>query len=536
MEVIGTHKRTKRAKAIAVLLSTAISIALVVSMAVIIYNPFGGIPLLGGLSIYSAITNDEMLLATKIIRVIGFVFSFFMAYRVSFLMIFGLFFKAKTFPETDKRYRYACLIPARDEAMLIGNLIDSLKKQNYPQDMFTMFVIADDCTDNTAEIARSLGATVFERIDPPMNERRKGYALDFLIKRINEEVEGGIAGFDGVFILDADTIFPTDFFHEMNKAFDRKEYDFYTNYSSPKNMTNLLSAYGGISSCICNNAVYRRPMGLFGFSPRARGSALLLRSHLLKDGWKWHALVEDREFSLYHIAKGVRSTYVESAEVYDEIVEEFKMFNRQRMRLIHGSFVVFWKYLFRLLGGLFTFRKRSFRQRFSCYDAMVETFPFAAVSLVLTLLGPLIICIVVAASPGLASSHIMDILETVLIFYVGFYFQDVARTLVSIMREHRRVRIKPLRLALYTLLFPFIAIYTMFLSLYSLFIPVKWKRIKRYGDKTAEEVADEKILVDYIKGATPPPPKNERWVRWGLVMITKIPNNEPSRRMLPIFR
>jgi len=486
VEIIGVKKTTKGTKTLAALFCVIVIIVLIVMIGVACYN------------IYLVTTSDTLLLANKISRVAVLVFGILMAYRISF-MIIGILFKAKTYPETEKKYRYACLIPARNEAQVISNLLDSIKKQNYPQDLITMFVIADDCKDNTAEIARAAGAIVFERNNPPKKERRKGYALNFLIKCINEEIEGGIESFDGAFIFDADNVLSKDFFHEMNKAFDQKEYDFFTNYICPKNMTNFWSAYGGIGAFI-GNATYRRPTNLLGFSPRIRGNSPLFRTHLIKDGWKWHDLVEDRQFSLDHVAKGLRSAYVEGAVIFDEQVEEFKMFNRQRMRWIHGAFVVFGKYFFKLIGGTFTFRKRSFKKRFSCYDAIIETLPYAALSLVFTVLFPLGVCVYLAATQS-PMTDIYDTLISVLMVYGGFYLQEIFRTTVAIVREHRHIRIKPIKLTVYSLLFPLIAIYSQFLTLWSLFVPVKWKRIKRYSEKTAEDIAGEKLLVEYIKNS-----------------------------------
>ena len=61
------------------------------------------------------------------------------------LLIVGAFGKARVWPETEERSSYAILIPARNEEGVIANLVESIKKQNYPQDKVTVFVIADDC-------------------------------------------------------------------------------------------------------------------------------------------------------------------------------------------------------------------------------------------------------------------------------------------------------------------------------------------------------------------------------------------------------
>ena len=69
------------------------------------------------------------------------------------------------------------IIPAHNEEIVVGNLIASLQKQNYPKDLYDIYVIADNCTDNTAEVARKAGAIVYERFDE--EHKTKGYALDW---------------------------------------------------------------------------------------------------------------------------------------------------------------------------------------------------------------------------------------------------------------------------------------------------------------------------------------------------------------------
>ena len=84
-----------------------------------------------------------------------------------------------------KNHKFALLIAARNEENVIGNLIDSIKLQKYPKELIDIFVVADNCTDSTADIARKKGTIVFERSNE--EEIGKGYALDFLIKKINNK-------------------------------------------------------------------------------------------------------------------------------------------------------------------------------------------------------------------------------------------------------------------------------------------------------------------------------------------------------------
>ena len=85
----------------------------------------------------------------------------------------------------EKNNRFMAIIPAHNEENVIGNLVESLKKQNYPKELYDIYVIADNCTDSTAEIARNLGAIVYERFDE--EHKTKGYALNWFLKQKIEE-------------------------------------------------------------------------------------------------------------------------------------------------------------------------------------------------------------------------------------------------------------------------------------------------------------------------------------------------------------
>ena len=82
----------------------------------------------------------------------------------------------------DKIHKFMAIIPAHNEEKVIKNLVESLKEQNYPKEMLDIYVIADNCTDNTADAAREAGAIVYERNDP--EKRTKGFAIQWFLKKM----------------------------------------------------------------------------------------------------------------------------------------------------------------------------------------------------------------------------------------------------------------------------------------------------------------------------------------------------------------
>ena len=98
-------------------------------------------------------------------------------------------------------HNYAVLICARNESAVIADLIGSLRSQTYDQSLLHIFVLADNCTDDTSDIARSAGATVYERFNNV--QVGKGYALQTLLGHLEQDYP---AGFDGYIVFDADNI------------------------------------------------------------------------------------------------------------------------------------------------------------------------------------------------------------------------------------------------------------------------------------------------------------------------------------------
>ena len=90
-------------------------------------------------------------------------------------------------------HRYGVVIAARNESMVIGNLIRSIQNQTYPSKLIDIFVVADNCTDKTAAVAREHGAICYERFDD--EHKTKGFALQFLFERIGEDWKRLCSGF-----------------------------------------------------------------------------------------------------------------------------------------------------------------------------------------------------------------------------------------------------------------------------------------------------------------------------------------------------
>lgn len=244
--------------------------------------------------------------------------------------ITGLFFTRK-FKEAKHNHKYAILVAARNEETVIGNLIDSINQQDYPRELVTVFVVADNCTDNTAQIARELGAVCYERFDP--DHRTKGYALQFLVENIKRDY--GVENFEGYFIFDADNLLKEDYITRMNESFDAGQ-KIITSYRNTKNFgDNWISASYGVHwlRTIRNE---HRARSLFHLATRIQGTGFLFSHELIKNGWNYVSLTEDRAFCADAVAQGYQISYNNEAEFYDEQPIDIKIAMRQRIRWAKG--------------------------------------------------------------------------------------------------------------------------------------------------------------------------------------------------------
>ena len=231
----------------------------------------------------------------------------------------------------EKNNKFMAIIPAHNEEIVVGNLIASLQKQNYPKDLYDIYVIADNCTDNTAEVARKAGAIVYERFDE--EHKTKGYALDWFLKQKIEEN----APYDAFCIFDADNIVDVDFLKNMNKKLCQGE-EVVQGYRDIKNPTDSWVSAGYAIFYWTMNRFYHLARYNLGLSPLINGTGFMVKFDLVKptNGFDTVTLTEDIEFSLKTIISGKKLGWATDAIVYDEQPTEFKQSWSQRSRWTVG--------------------------------------------------------------------------------------------------------------------------------------------------------------------------------------------------------
>ena len=235
------------------------------------------------------------------------------------------------------RTRFAILIAARNEELVIGPLINSLLAQDYPSDLYDIWVVPNNCTDNTALAARNFGARVLECTVPV---KSKGEVLRFAYNRLRGR------RYDAWLVFDADNVVDPRFLAEMNNArmAGARAAQGYRDSKNPYD-----TAVSGCSS------IYYWMMDRFhnggkaglGVSAMIGGTGFMVTQALLDrlGGWRTETISEDLEITAQAVLAGERVAYVPRAITYDEQPLTWEQSFTQRRRWSSGTLQVAQRYL-----------------------------------------------------------------------------------------------------------------------------------------------------------------------------------------------
>ncbi len=403
-----------------------------------------------------------------------------------FFSVLG-FFATRKFPATENFHKYAIMIAARNEEAVIGNLIDSIKEQDYPSKLVTVFVVADNCTDATKAVAQSHGAICYERKDD--KHRTKGYALEYLVNRIDEDF--GIGSFEAYFIFDADNLLKKDYISRMNEAFDSGE-KIVTSYRNTKNFSdNWISASYGIH-WLRTIRFEHRARSVLRLATRIQGTGFMFASEIIKNGWHYVSFTEDRAFAADAVVSGYPISYCDKAEFFDEQPTSLRIAMRQRIRWAKGHLQAFAQLGPKLMAHVFCGVKqegessksnkfiRQIMSRLMSYDMFTVTFPSSLVSIMSSLIKA--ICVILLAIFAGRSLGVSDCVSVVSAF-ASKYVSNVLMGAYVLVVERKRIRKFPLlKQCLYCLMWPMFDIIGKISMLFALFMKVEWKPIPHKVD------------------------------------------------------
>jgi hypothetical protein len=230
------------------------------------------------------------------------------------------------------------MIPAHNEEAVIADALQALDRLDYPRHRFDVHVVADNCTDRTAEIVRENGWNVHERHAP--DDPGKGPALNWLYDRLDR-----IGGYDAALILDADSVVDLGFLRAMDQAFGSGAVAAQGFYSvrDPAD-----SPSAGLRFVALASRHYLRPLGRcrLGGSSGLYGNGMAFEWSMLRTRrWTGH-LVEDAEYQLELLLRDrVGVTYVPDARLVAEMPSTFDASASQHERWERGRIELARRYL-----------------------------------------------------------------------------------------------------------------------------------------------------------------------------------------------
>lgn len=331
-------------------------------------------------------------------------------------------FKEKPLLE-EKTNRFMAIIPAHNEEAVVENLIMSLQKQDYPEDSYDIYVIADNCTDNTAKIAKKAGAIVYERFDSM--HKTKGAALKwFLGQKIEED-----APYDAFCVFDADNIVDVNFLKNMNKKLCQGE-TVVQGYRDIKNPTDSWVTAGYAIFYWTMNRFYHLARYNIGLSPLINGTGFMVRFDQIKpEGWNTVTLTEDIEFSLKQIIKGEKLGWARDAIVYDEQPVGFKQSWSQRSRWTVGHIQCIEEYTGKLATAV---KEKKTVMNFDGLLYIVGSIPMFVITILLLLINA-----------GLYLGHGltgMELLMNYARYIIPTFFLPILTAILIMKIEHKQVK------------------------------------------------------------------------------------------------
>lgn len=256
-----------------------------------------------------------------------------------YLTIYGFKKKTKDYNDHEPESRFLVLVPAHNEERVIGDIIENLQQMDYPRELYDFYIIADNCTDNTAEVARKAGAKVIvTQKDGPDAPTGKPIALKKALEYVGDYQDK----YDLLMIFDADNLMDKNMFREVNSQYlDKGKPDLIQCYLGMKNKAGVVAWFYYTSYTVTNRffQLAKHRLGL-NCSVGGTGYAITTDYVYKRGGWTSMSLTEDIEIQVEATSEGRRILWNHDARLYDEKPTSMKASLKQKIRWAQGHWFV----------------------------------------------------------------------------------------------------------------------------------------------------------------------------------------------------
>ncbi|WP_432432681.1 glycosyltransferase family 2 protein [Clostridium swellfunianum] len=258
------------------------------------------------------------------------------------ISFFGLYRKKEN-NSVEPKKSFALIVAAHNEEQVIQDIIHSLKRLDYPKNLYDIFVVADNCTDKTAAKSKSAGAIVYERYNK--TKRGKGFALEWVFDKIFKLDRK----YDAVVIFDADNLASRNFLREMNTKLC-EGFKVVQGYLDSKNPHDTWITGSYSIAFWTSNRMFQLSRRNLGLSNQLGGTGFCIDTDTLKElGWGATCLTEDLEFTCKLVLNGHKVGWAHDAVVYDEKPLTLSQSWWQRKRWMQGFADVTGRYFLKLI-------------------------------------------------------------------------------------------------------------------------------------------------------------------------------------------
>lgn len=259
--------------------------------------------------------------------------------------------------------RILCLTAAHNEESVIAQHIESLKKCDYPSECYDIVILADNCSDATASMAREAGATVWQRENP--NLLGKGHALKWAIHS-----KTNLTQYEAICIFDADNVVELNFLQVMADNLARG-YVAIQGYLDTKNPWDSWVTASYASAYWFMNRLWQRARIVLGLSGALGGTGFCLSTDILREvPWEATSLTEDLEYTVRLVLRGYKVHWTNETRVYDEKPIDYDATVLQRRRWMQGHWLTALRFTRRLIIQWF---KGDLASRSQVFDILLYT-------------------------------------------------------------------------------------------------------------------------------------------------------------------